>query len=115
MTASTPLIRRHRAFQDFFPQAEGMRAEIDAHFANPYEQTELTHGIWTYWYVPKIYNYFRADPAKVFPRHFDPFMAYIRAWARETLGLTAISPAALHLYLNGCGQGLHNDFHNELN
>jgi hypothetical protein len=106
------VIRRYEVYQDFFSNAEQLRRCFDDHFDNPYEQSEPTHGVWNYWYVPEMYNYLRADPQRIFGDQLAGFMRHVRAWARATLGLTSVSRCSLHLYVNGCGQGLHSDFHN---
>ncbi len=106
------MIKRYGVVPDFFAGAAELRERLDAHFSTPFEQDELSHGVWNIWYVPELYNNFRADPRRLFGPLLDGFMAQLRRWSREHLGLSSVSAPSIHLYLNGCFQGLHSDAHN---
>src|SRR5258706_3412989 len=106
------MIRRFRAFPQFFDGAEEMRALFEQHFAEPHAQTELSHGVWNYWCVPGMYTYLRAAPERLFGALQARFMERLRTWSIAELGLDCVTSASLHLYIDGCGQGLHSDFHN---
>ena len=109
--AATPNLAPVAVVDDFLPLAlaEAMRADIDAHFAKPHAHTEA-HQIWNYWYVPELYTYLRAQPEKVFrPDRVETFMATLREWSRENLGLANVTHPFLSLYVSGCRQGWHND------
>lgn len=106
------MIRRYAALLDFYPDAAELRACVDAHFDKPYDANETTHGIWNYWFVPQMYTYLRCDPHRLFGDALNRFMTHLRAWSAKTLGITAVSSPSCHLYVDGCGQGLHSDFHN---
>ena len=109
----TPAMRApHLAVDEFLPRplAEDMRGAIDAHFEEPYGQRPATHQIWNYWYVPDLYTYLRTLPEKVIPRPLvERFHQALSRWARETLGMAAVTWPHLSLYVDGCRQGLHND------
>ena len=63
-----PAIReRLLVIDDFLPAelAEAMRADIDAHFANPQQHKPETHQVWNYWFVRDLYTYLRTTPEKV--------------------------------------------------
>jgi hypothetical protein len=97
---------------DFLPMelAEAMRADIDAHFANPNRHTADTHQVWNYWFVRDLYTYLRTTPEKVIDKErVEAFMSALREWSAENLGMTRISRAYLSLYVSGCRQGWHND------
>jgi hypothetical protein len=106
------LTARFEAYDDFLPadEAEALRTPIDAHFSEPHEHRTETHFIWNYWYVPGLYTYLRANPEQVIPRdRVAGFHAALTRWAGETLGLARVSWPTLSLYVDGCGQGIHND------
>jgi hypothetical protein len=52
---------------DFLPDelAHAMRADIDAHFANPERDQPDMHQVWNYWFVPELYVYPRTEPEKI--------------------------------------------------
>ena len=109
--ATAPNLAPVAVVDDFLPAelAEAMRADIDAHFAKPHTHTEA-HQIWNYWYVPELYTYLRAKPEKVFrPDRVAAFMATLREWSLENLGLARVTHPFLSLYVSGCRQGWHND------
>jgi hypothetical protein len=98
---------------DFYAQAAAMRACIDEHFDKPFAKSGPTHQIWDYWYVPNLYTYLRTDPKHIIPaRLMHMFHDTLTHWAIETLGLSNVSNPYLSLYVNGCGQGVHNDAKN---
>jgi Rps23 Pro-64 3,4-dihydroxylase Tpa1-like proline 4-hydroxylase len=100
------------AYNDFLPwdEAEALRAPIDLHFSAPHQHSYDVHFVWNYWYVPGLYTYLRAQPEKVIPRALvESFHAALTRWAGETLGLANVSWPILSLYVDGCGQGIHND------
>ena len=94
---------------DFFDGAAEMRAAFEAHFADPARHT-AEHQVWNYWHIPNLYTYLRAVPHRVVPEPlFHRFMLRLNAWAMGALGLSTRSMPWLSLYVNGCGQSLHND------
>ena len=98
---------------DFFPEAEALRAGIDAHFAEPAKHRPETHQVWNYWHVPGLYTYLRTSPEKILPRALlDRFIARLRAMALYRFGLADVSWPYLSLYVAGCQQGIHNDARN---
>lgn len=99
-------------FDDFLPpaDAEAMRAAAEAHFKEPYKHRPDTHHVWNYWYVPGIYTYLRAVPERVLGMDLATrFHERLRRWALERLGLGSVTWPMLSLYVDGCGQGIHND------
>ncbi len=103
---------RFLVVDDFLPrdQSAAMRADIDAHFANPAGHSPTTHQVWNYWYVPGSYTYLRTTPEKVIDRSkVEAFVNALRGWAARKLGLAGVTWPYLSLYVPGCLQGLHND------
>lgn len=93
----------------FFDGADALRSAYDAHFAEPDKNTDR-HIVWNYWHVPGLYTYLKTNPSKVLPEPLvTRFMQRLNAWAMATLGLSTRSHPWLSLYVNGCGQDLHND------
>ena len=111
--APPPTLRAPFAvFDSFLPDAEAMamRAAFDAHFSNPGGHRPEVHQIWNYWYVPGLYTYLRTNPQKLMPRALiDAFHARLTGWANRRLGLGHVTWPYLSLYVDGCGQGIHND------
>jgi len=98
---------------DFFPEAAALRAEFEAHFAQPEKHSPDRHHVWNYWYVPELYTYLRAQPGRLFSKDLlDRFIAHLTRFARETYGFTRVYHPYLSLYVAGCRQGLHNDAKN---
>lgn len=96
----------------FFDGAEELRAAFEAHFQNPDKHT-AQHQVWNYWYVPDSYTYLRTSPSKIMPEPLiQRFLARINGWAIETLGLSTRHHPWLSLYVDGCGQTIHNDSRN---
>ena len=107
-----PLRAPFAVFDGFRPaqEAEAMRGHVDAHFARPHAQRAETHQIWNYWYVPGLYTYLRTEPERVIPHDLVAgFHDALREWASERLGLAHVSWPVLSLYVDGCGQTIHND------
>ncbi|HEV7658244.1 MAG TPA: 2OG-Fe(II) oxygenase [Allosphingosinicella sp.] len=102
-------------FNDFLldHEAEALRAPIDLHFSDPHRHGFDTHFVWNYWYVPGLYTYLRALPESVIPYELvASFHDVLTRWASDTLGLANVTWPILSLYVDGCGQGIHNDSHN---
>ena len=108
-----PAIReRVLIIDDFLPAelAEAMRADIDAHFADPQQHKPETHQVWNYWFVPDLYAYLRTQPEKVIDEtRSRAFHDALRGWSMQTLGLGGVTWPYLSLYVPGCRQNLHND------
>ena len=99
-------------FDSFLPEADAlaMRAAFDTHFSNPHRHQPATHQVWNYWYVPGLYTYLRTSPDRLMPRALvDRFVARLTDWAIQRLGLGHVTWPYLSLYVDGCGQGIHND------
>lgn len=95
--------------ENFFDGAEEMRSAFEEHFNNPHKHTP-NHQIWNYWYVPGAYTYMRTNPTKLMPQALvERFMQRLNGWAMGALGLTTNLVPWMSLYVNGCGQTLHND------
>ena len=95
--------------EQFFDTAAELRAAFEGHFHNPHTHAGA-HQVWNYWYVPDAYTYLRTDPLKVLPQPLVArFVERLNAWALATLGLCTRSNPWLSLYVNGCGQTIHND------
>lgn len=93
-------------FVDF---ADEMRACFERHFAEPHKTAER-HQTWTYWYVPETYTYLLTNPEKVIERPLvERFVKALRAHALENLGIHYVTWPRLSLYVDGCGQEMHND------
>jgi hypothetical protein len=110
--AQEPFDRPFATWDNFLPaaDAEAMRGAAEAHFKNPYKHHYDTHFLWDYWYVPGLYTYLRAQPERVLgPELATAFYQNLQRWAIETLGLGHVTWPYLSLYVDGCGQGIHND------
>ena len=84
-------------------------AAFDSHFQNP-DAHAAQHQVWNYWYVPDSYTYLRTDPCKVLPApQVTRFVERLNAWAMNNLGLHTAWNPWLSLYIDGCGQAIHND------
>jgi hypothetical protein len=93
----------------FFDVADDLRAAFEAHFQNPGSHAG-GHQVWNYWYVPDTYTYLKTDPDKVIPAPLvNRFTERLNAWAIATYGLSTRMKPWLSLYVNGCGQTIHND------
>ena len=105
------LTDRFHVVDDFLtPEgAETMRADIDAHFANPGAHN-ADHQLWNYWYVPNSYTYLRTRPEKIIAREkVEGFVQALGRWAAVNLGFAQVTWPNLSLYVPGCSQVLHND------
>jgi hypothetical protein len=99
----------HLVVERFFDGAGDLRAAFEAHFATPDRHTR-EHQVWNYWYVPESYAYLRTDPRSVIPEPLvRRFIDRLNTWAGGTLGLSTRTEPWLSLYVDGCGQTLHND------
>jgi hypothetical protein len=93
----------------FFDGASTMRAEFEAHFREPHRHSSK-HQVWNYWYVPELYTYLRTNPANIMADSLiAAFLQRLNSWAMGTLGLSTERQPWLSVYVDGCGQGLHND------
>lgn len=102
----------HHLVADFSPDAEALRACIDRHFSNPIQAGD-GHQVWDYWHVPNLYTYLRTSPDKVIDRVLvDAFHARLQSFALRYLGMDHVTWPRLSLYVEGCGQALHNDSRN---
>jgi hypothetical protein len=102
-------------WDDFLPDelAHGMRADIEAHFADPGHHDADTHQVWNYWFVPELYTYLRTTPEKVIRRErVDGFFTALQAWSSGALGMGNVTWPYLSLYVGGCRQRFHNDAEN---
>ena len=97
---------------DFLPGelAAGMRADIDAHFAEPHAHRADTHQIWNYWFVPEAHTCLRTSPERIIHSdRVDAFMRTLQAWSIATLGMGSVTWPSLYLHVGGCRQALNND------
>lgn len=94
---------------DFFDEAESLRTAFEQHFDQP-EAHDQRHQVWNYWYVPGTYTYLRTHPDQLLPKPLvESFVTRLRLWASSTLGLNEVSYPWCSLYVDGCGQKIHND------
>jgi hypothetical protein len=111
--ASPPPLREPFTLVDsFLPEADAaaMRACVEAHFGEPARHQPATHQLWNYWYVPGLYTYLRTSPERIMPRALiAAFHTRLARWAHDRLGLGHVTWPYLSLYVDGCGQGIHND------
>jgi hypothetical protein len=99
----------HLVVEQFFDEAEAMRAAFESHFANPGKHS-LEHQVWNYWYFPDSYTYLRTIPGKVMPEPLvSRFRQRLNEWGMATLGMCCRPIPWLSLYIDGCGQTIHND------
>jgi hypothetical protein len=95
--------------EQFFDAAADLRAAFEGHFRDPQAHAG-DHQVWNYWYVPDTYTYLKTDPLKVLPRPLVArFVERLNTWAIGTLGLSTRANPWLSLYVDGCGQAIHND------
>jgi hypothetical protein len=96
----------------FFEDADVLRAGYERHYASAHLAGEQ-HQVWDYWHIPNAYTYLRTCPEKLLPRGpLDAFYAKLKAFARCNLGMDRVTWPRLSLYVEGCGQTLHNDSSN---
>lgn len=106
-----PCARCH-VIPEFTPLAQPMREQVERHFRTP-ERHGLEHQVWNYWYVPNSYTYLRTTPDKVIERALvDQFVAQVAEFAMTQLGMDHVTWPFLSLYVDSCGQALHNDSRN---
>jgi hypothetical protein len=97
---------------NFSPLAQPMRECIERHFKTP-EKHGPDHQVWNYWYVPDSYTYLRTSPEKVIERSLvEQFVGQITQFAMTQLGMDHVTWPFLSLYVDSCGQALHNDSSN---
>jgi hypothetical protein len=102
-------------YDNFYPDAQAMRQKIDDHFTEAVagKQPFNQRAVWNYWFIPTLYTYFRAEPWSVFTQPvYDAFMQHLRAFAARQYGLAIPTMPFISMYVNGCGQNIHNDFGN---
>jgi hypothetical protein len=107
-----PMARPHLVIDDFLPTelAEAMRADIDRHFANPYDQPPATHDIWKYWFVPGAYVHLKTDPARVIdPERVEAFKAAAKAGLLAHVGTGTITVPHLNYFFPGSFLDWHTD------
>lgn len=106
------LTERFMFIDGFLPdeQSLSMRADIDAHFADPQNHKPDSHYVWNYWHVPGSYTYLKAMPERVIAREkVEAFVQALRTWAAVNLGFGHVTWPFLSMYVPGCSQGVHND------
>ena len=104
------MLNSYITVENFFSDADRMRTCIDHFFGDPDHDSGISHQIWNYWHVPGLYTYLRTEPTRVIPLELmEQFLQLLQHWSIGVLGLSRISHPYLSLYINGCGQGLHND------
>lgn len=97
---------------NFMPNPDELRAGFDAHFADPFKHGP-EHQVWNYWFVPESYTYLRTAPQKVIERGLiEQFVARLKLFALDNLGCEIVTWPNLSLYIEGCGQTVHNDSKN---
>jgi len=107
-------VQTHWVYDDFYPSAAMMRQKIDDHFTesvavrNPFS----TRSIWNYWHIPDLYTYLRTEPRNIYPEIHESFMEFLRNFAARKFGLVIPHNPYLSMYINGCGQTIHNDAKN---
>jgi hypothetical protein len=104
----------HWRYEDFYPDAHLMRQKIDEHFTESIagKQTFDKRAVWNYWFIPTLYMYLRAEPWVIFPGLYERFMSHLQAFAARQYGLIIPTKPFISMYVNGCGQNIHNDFGN---
>jgi hypothetical protein len=103
---------RFVVMDDFLPEEKtlSMRADIDAHFADPQNHKTGTHYVWNYWHVPGTYTYLKSVPERVIAREkVEAFVQALRTWAAVNVGFGHVTWPFLSMYVPGCSQGVHND------
>ena len=106
------ITERFVVVDDFLPEEKtrSMRADVDAHFADPQNHKADTHYVWNYWHVPGSYTYLKAMPERVIARDkVEAFVQALRTWAAVNLGFGHVTWPFLSMYVPGCSQGVHND------
>jgi hypothetical protein len=111
-TSLAPLDAAVVVIDDFLPRdlAVGMRADIEAHFAEPHAHRADTHQIWNYWFVPEVHTCLRTSPERIIHSdRVDAFVRTLQAWSIATLGMGSVTWPSLDLHVGGCRQALNSD------
>lgn len=106
------ITERFVVIDDFLPEDKtlSMRADVDAHFADPQNHKPDTHYVWNYWHVPGSYTYLKSVPERVIAREkVEAFVHALRTWAAVNVGFGHVTWPFLSMYVPGCSQGVHND------
>ena len=105
--------RTHWIVDDFSPDAQHMRQRIDEHFDEQLgkKMDFAKRAIWNYWYVDTLYTYLRANPDSVFPSLYQLFLTRLKDYCAVNFGLDP-GRGYLSMYIDGCGQNIHNDAKN---
>jgi hypothetical protein len=94
---------------DFIHHANAMRGQYEAFFADGGAHGE-PHRVWDYFYVPDAYAYLRASSERALGEQVvRGFVDSLQRHVREKYGLNTVTWPYISLYLNGMGQGIHND------
>lgn len=101
--------RRTIIVDEFSRAAEGLRAHVDARFADP-RRADEGRFVWDLWHVPGQYTSLRTPAWRYFPDAiYDRFHQQLVWWGRRVLGCHDVSPPWMSNYVNGCEQRLHGD------
>jgi hypothetical protein len=101
---------KHIIVPNFFSQPEEMRSAFESTVPTTARNGGSDRRLWDYFYIPNLYTYLRARPEAVFPEELvSAFVDELTRWSLEHLGLGYVRFPTLSMYVNGCGQGLHND------
>ena len=92
------------------PQALGLRGAYERKMGNPRE-TRADRFVWDMWHVPGQYTQLRTPAHDFFESEklYEEVESALLDWGRRELGVSALSPLWLSLYVAGCGQELHAD------
>jgi hypothetical protein len=90
--------------------AQGLRGEYERKMGNPRE-VRPDRFVWDLWCVPGQYTQLRTPAHDFFEsgKLFAEVESALLDWGRTELGVSALSPLWLSLYVAGCGQELHAD------
>jgi len=95
--------------QNFYDQADALRAVFDERFAEP-RSTRGDRFAWDWWHVPDQYTLLRTPAWEYFPEElYADFHERLALWGRAQLGCWDLSPPWLSVYIDGCEQQLHAD------
>ena len=97
--------------EQFFDQAEDCVHAFESHFSNPQSDMGRRNKSGINWYVPGLYTYLKTRPPPTLSRGNSSIASGIalNQWAISQFGLSTQLNPWLSLYVDGCGQGLHND------
>ena len=94
---------------NFFSQADKLKAEFDSAFASPL-QTKEERFCWDYWYVKDQYKLLRTPADHFFSQDlFKDLQKQLINWGQNSLGCSSLSPMWLSYYIDGCEQQMHTD------